>query len=406
MARFTVQCDTCGSDMDFFTFGGNSRDRQWRADHFKHECDECKQKRIALENAKNAEKNREEGLPALTGSEKQIAWAETIRATFIEGASTLVQRLEKFYPLFNEEKKVSDKTEIKVARKVLRQLKMRYDIDVDFVLAENLESLHYKIGKLFENTSASFWIDRRGRELFELLEDIADEDIELQKKVEAQLQKEAELEATVRPEIVLSETVAYIFAESEEKICIEFPEKREDFRTLVKAHGFRWGKGRWYRNLSVITGTKEDRMAEMGNLLLREGFVVRIFDEEIRQRAIEGIYEPEHTRWIQYYKGKFSIRWKRGSEDFYAEARKIPTSKWDNPTVDVKAEQFEAVEDFAREYDFRFTPKALELLEEARANKEAQLIPTIKRGKESTKAPIVEKDFTVREAEIDTSLLD
>ncbi|SFV54941.1 hypothetical protein MNB_SV-12-34 [hydrothermal vent metagenome] len=124
-----------------------------------------------------------------------------------------------------------------------------------------------------------------------------------------------------------------------------------------------------------------------------EGFIVRIFDEELRQKAIDGLYEPEHTRWIKFYKGKFSIKWKRYAEDFYAEARKIPTSKWDNPTVDVRAEQFEAVLDFANEYDFRFTPKAQKLLEE-------------KKGKESTKVSVTEKDFTPSEASIDVSLID
>jgi len=359
MARYVVKCDTCGQSMDFHTWGGNSRDRQWRADHWSHECDECKQKRVSQINEKNAEKNREEGLPLLVGSEKQIAWAETIRASFVQASSNLV---------------------------------------VD-------SSTNYKITKLFKNTSASFWIDRRGRELNKLLEEIEDEEVEIKKDLEQKLQKEAELEATIRPETALSETVAYIFAE-DEKICIEFPEKREDFRTLVKAHGFSWGNARWYRKLSITTGSKEDRISEIGNLLLIEGFIVRIFDEELRKKAIEGIYEPEHTRWIRTYKGKFSIKWKRYYEDFYAEARKIPTSKWDNPTVDVKSEQFEAVEDFANEYDFRFTPKALELLEEAKAFKKAQLIPSLKKGKESIKVTSTEKDFTPKEGEIDATLLD
>lgn len=126
----------------------------------------------------------------------------------------------------------------------------------------------------------------------------------------------------------------------------------------------------------------------------------------MRQKAIEGIYEPEHTRWIQEYKGKFSIRWKRYFEDFYEEARKIPTSKWDNPTVDVKSEQFEAVEDFANEYDFRFTPKAQELLEQVKRAKEAQLIPKIKKGKEPKKAIVKEKNFELKEGNIDETLLD
>jgi len=405
MARYTVLCDTCGQEMDFHTWGGNSRDRQWRADHWSHECSECKQKRVALENEKNAEKNRAMGLPTLVGSEKQIAWAETIRAGFIKSSSLFMEDVIKFYPLFNDELKRTGKKAFRVAHKVARDMNLNR-FDVDFVIENSIQTIDYKITTLLNEKSASFWIENRGRELFQLLEAIEDEDIEIQKELEQKLQKEAEIEATVRPLVALSETVAYIFAEGDDKICVEFPEKREDFRTLVKGQGFSWGNGRWYRKLSITTGTKEDRIANIGNTLLLGGFVIRIFDEELRQKAIDGEYEPEHTRWILNYKGRFSIKWKRYYEDFYQEARKIPTSKWDNPTVKVKSEQFEAVLDFANEYDFRFTPKAQELLEEARAIKEAQLIPQVTKGEEPKRVEIVKKDFTPKEGVIDSSLLD
>jgi hypothetical protein len=402
MARYTVECDSCSKEMDFNTFGGNSRDRQWRADHWSHECDECKETRIKAENEKNAQKNREEGLPLLVGSEKQISWAETIRGKLVIESSLFIEKSELVYTKLLE-----------VAEPLTKRIIMRAMMDVDFslhnrnfIFGNSLEKVHYKITRLFENTSASFWIDSRGIELYELLENIEDEDIEAQQELEKNQQKEAELEATIRPKIALSETVAYIFSESEEKLCIEFPEKRDDFRTLVKAHGFSWGNGRWYRNLSITTGSKEDRISEMGNLFLTEGFIIRIFDEELRQKAIDGSYEPEHTRWIKFYKGKFSIKWKRYSEDFYEEARRIPTSKWDNPTVDVKAEQFEAVLDFANEYDFRLSQGALELVEESRRAKEAQLIPTVKKGADAKSANMKQRDFNIHSVDIDDELVD
>lgn len=42
------------------------------------------EKDMALESQKNAELAKELGLPALEGSEKQIAWAETIRMNYIK----------------------------------------------------------------------------------------------------------------------------------------------------------------------------------------------------------------------------------------------------------------------------------------------------------------------------------
>ena len=398
MARYTVQCDTCGSDMDFNTFGGNSRDRQWRADHFTHECDECKQKRVALENEKNAEKNKEEGLPQLIGSEKQIAWAETLRAKIVNASGEFMENAEKFYALLNE-----DTSPVEVGFEI-----GVHDMDIlDFLEeANSIENINYKIAKLLENASSSFWIDNRGQEIVDLLEDIPSEEIAVQENLELGMQKEAEIEATVRPSEPVTETIATITIVNEKKISISFPEKREDFRLLVKGNGFSWGGGAWERNIIYRNGNIGDRVADIGNQLLQNGFIIRIFDEELRQRVIEGIYEPEHTRWVQHYKGKFSIRWKRGEEDFYHQARAIPTSIWDNPTVDVKSEQFEAVLDFANEYDFRFTPKAQELLEEAQKAKESQLVPIIKKGAESKKAEPKERSFEPKEAQIDETLLD
>jgi len=400
MARYTVACDTCGLDMDFVTFGGNSRDRQWRADHWSHECDECKQKRITAENEKNAVKNREDGLPVLVGSEKQIAWAETIRSKFLDISSKVMENIGSIYEVIDEVSR------IKIKGIIFKNPNLKHEINVDFVFQNNIEQINYKLTKLFENQSSSFWIDRRGRELHQLLEEIEDEEIVVQKDIEKNLQKEAELEATVRPSEPITETIATISIISDEKISISFPEKREDFRLLVKEHRYSWSGGAWERKIGYISGNITDRVANIGNILLDAGFIVRIFDQELRQKAIDGIYEPEHTRWIQLYKGKFSIRWRRYHEDFYEEARKIPTSKWDNPTVDVKSEQFEAVLDFANEYDFRFTSKAQELLEKAKRAKEAQLIPEVKKGKESTKVKLKERDFTVEEVEVDEAFLD
>jgi len=401
MARYIVLCDTCGKDMDFNTWGGNSRDRQWRADHFSHECNECKQNRLTIENKKNVEKNKEEGLPPLLGSEKQIAWAETIRAKILSNVNDFIKKAEVVY------KELSNNQDI--TKRVVMKIMMNEDFNLhnrDCLMENDIESINFKITKLFENTLSSFWIDNRGKELYEFLENIEDEKVEVQKNLEKQLQKEAELEATIRPKEPITETIATISLIDNKKISISFPEKNEEFRLLVKDFGYSWSGSSWDRDILYRNGSVEDRVVNIGNTLLENGFIIRIFDEELRQRAINGVYEPEHTRWIQDYKGKFSIRWKKHFENFYREAKKIPTAIWDNPTVDVRAEQFEAVEDFANEYNFKFTPKAKELLDKAKETKQSQLIPTLIKGESPKKAIEQERDFSVKEGEIDETLLD
>ena len=72
MAKYSVK-HTCGHISEVALFGP-SKDREYRLDRMRENvCLNC-------ENAANAERNAEAGLPALTGTPKQIAWAESIRA--------------------------------------------------------------------------------------------------------------------------------------------------------------------------------------------------------------------------------------------------------------------------------------------------------------------------------------
>lgn len=68
---------------------GPHRDRQWKVDRkFSGLCPECYKKKIEEEkerkNREAAEKSAEMELPELTGTEKQVAWATTLRMEFIK----------------------------------------------------------------------------------------------------------------------------------------------------------------------------------------------------------------------------------------------------------------------------------------------------------------------------------
>jgi len=221
----------------------------------------------------------------------------------------------------------------------------------------------------------------------------------------------AKAEATVRPAEVKTETVAEITV-ADDKVKIVFPEKRDDFRLLVKGLGYIW-TGVWERKIYWQNGTPADRAAEAGHNLLAAGFIVRIYDSATRQMAIDGSYEPEQKRWIYYrmdgkYEGWFAIHWQR-PDDFYAVARKLPGSRWDRPFVVVPPEQFEQVLGFAETYEFSLTDKAQGIADEARAAKEAMLIvnvePKMERAaaKPGIKPPVLE---TPERVEVDESLRD
>lgn len=100
MAKYTVT-HICGHTKIHQIYGTNSNgERDHKIEWLKGcLCDECYKAEQAAKraeaNAKNAEKNAEAGLPALTGTEKQVAWAETIRASQAEELNKLLKKIEE-----------------------------------------------------------------------------------------------------------------------------------------------------------------------------------------------------------------------------------------------------------------------------------------------------------------------
>ena len=85
-ARAICTCATCGEEFFYDKICRNRREADsfeaWAAQNLD-ECNGCRQKRIQrerdAENRAAAEKAEERNLPELTGSPKQIAWANSIR---------------------------------------------------------------------------------------------------------------------------------------------------------------------------------------------------------------------------------------------------------------------------------------------------------------------------------------
>lgn len=83
MAQYQVQ-HSCGHSATHQLYG-KTTERQRRIEWLSGQsCPECyraeQEQRRQAENAQAAESNQQAGLPALTGSDKQVAWAESIRA--------------------------------------------------------------------------------------------------------------------------------------------------------------------------------------------------------------------------------------------------------------------------------------------------------------------------------------
>ncbi|MEG0051193.1 MAG: hypothetical protein RR712_03360 [Terrisporobacter sp.] len=339
---------------------GPTKNRQWIVDRkFEGLCPDCYDKKLEADRIKANEvalkKSKEMELPELIGTEKQVAWATTLR------------------------QKLIDKVEIKLDamddRKGNRDLvnKVFNYILTDKVTAKWFIDNRYEYDTL---NSLEMFFRRIKKEIK------TDEEI-----IEEKNQIDVKIESTVAPEDIKYTGIVEILP-TETKIEVIY-EKNDKFRDIVKNLKYKW-EGTWEREIHEVTGSYKDRAAELGNKLLNAGFSICIYDEEIRERAVVGDYEAECNRWIYRHKDKndiLKLKWYEKNDKLYHNSRKLPGSKWEDGTTQVNVSKFVEVEEFAEMYGFKFTKLATERLENYKNN-----LPNIERVKPVRIAENVEKD--------------
>lgn len=383
MAKAYFKC-TCGERIQ--VYGRNRKTAVWLADRHKQRgtlCHSCQAEAFARENAKAAEPNALAGLPALTGTAAQTAWAESIRSRKLESIGRALS---------------GEPTD-------LERIAFFGDFDVlDPALPAVLAALRQQV-------SASWWIDRRDRKAAVLLEEVA---TAMPAQAPSTDQDEADLaaavltESTIRPPRETSATVAEIRVIGD-RIEVVFPEKREDFRQLIRFQlGFAWSGSAWGRVIAKRAGPVADRAAEVGNRLLAAGFIIRIQDAELRRRALAADFEPERRRWILLivdgrHRGKLSINWPR-EEDLFSAAKRLPGARWESPSMLVPASSYDAIEDFAEAHGFAISDAARQALDAERAAHDAALV-AIPRSAPAGDSPVTGY-MPEATGEIDPELLD
>lgn len=282
---------------------GKMSERQWKIDrHFGRICEECRKKEREEESKKAEEISKEFDFPDLQGTDKQIAWANTIRLDF--------------YNLCNKNKVLVD----------------------DIIIHE---------------TAAKFWIDNR----YNLNLDFPQ--IYNQAAKKRKREKEVISADSVKPENVKHDGVVEI-VNIGNKIVLRY-EKDQDFVDTVKSKKYQWDSWEkyWYRNLTETTGKFSDRAAEIGNLLLKNGFAICIHDPEITKKAIDGIFEEECARWIYSTRNTslLAIDWGCKNDELYRKAKQIG-AQWDGSFMRINVSHYKKVERFAEENNFKFTTAA------------------------------------------------
>lgn len=385
MARFEITY-ACGHTGTVQLTGKHSF-RDWKLAQLKtQDCLECyKEKRSQVA----AQETTKRDLIPLIGTENQVKWALDIRIWLLNELETLETR-------FSQTEELSEEGKL-----TLQVIDMLYQVD-----------------------SAHQWIEWRGWNIVDILRDLKKKVLAVptstqvaqqqQQTLErAQMEAIALAEATLRPEQPLTEVLAEI-TYSEDVVHVRFSEIREDFNSLMRNLGYTWDRDnrRWERKLlrRERTGPARERAIELGHVLLSHNFCVCVFDHDLRDAIIAGVFEPEQTRWVakltqSEYAGWFYIQW-GPREDFYDVARRIKGSRYHKPFVAVPPASYEIVLDFAERYDFRLTRGAQEAVTQARELREATLvvkkaapIPQPERTVASTKLPILKVPEQVEVAE-------
>ena len=280
-------------------------------------------------------------LPELVGSEKQITWAEHLRS----------DRYLHILAMFQEfEQKIYDIEDSSEKHRCIENLN-RYKLSVDYWIGINI--------------NAQFWIENR----FDTVT------ASIKKAVKAYnnrmpVEETNDTESTVCPDNPIEKYVFEIYIINND-VCITSIQN-EEFRKLVKSYGFKWSYTDhvWKRTITVTNGTVEDRAAEIGNVLLKNGFIIKIKDKEIREKAIAGNFEPETKLWI-VKKANISkaviIKIPFGNDELFKAAKSINGARWISGVgMSVPVSSYQEITEFMITNGYKITSAAQTEIEKGR----------------------------------------
>lgn len=332
---------------------GPEKNRQQKADWiFSRLCPEChkKEKQAELERQMidAEEKSKKMDLPALTGTEKQIAWANTLRVKIIEKIENNIAKVEESklsnFPFCRRDG----------SKEIMSTTK-----------GEMMCALDYAVKKY---TEARFWIDNRDNfklfsDFFEEYRDSVSEAI-ITEDIKREMQDHDEI-ATARPDSGSLKNGVVKIKYCNNSLIAEYV-KDSEFMSFVKKLGYRWNGSSWAKRITEYTGSAEDRAAELGNTLLGGGFTVQFPNAGIKECAVSGNYIPENDRWIKFFDQKLVITWSQRNDTLYNAAKKLPGARWRDGSMRVDLEFYREVEDFAETMGFSISRMACSKIEEYR----------------------------------------
>lgn len=326
---------------------GPTKDRGWKIEKaFSKLCPECYEKYMEEERKKENEKaltkSKELELPELSGSEKQVAWANTLRYKVIERYEKQIEKIEQSV----------EKSDTKFTFYGFSTTREEFSEAMTYILETK--------------TTAKYWIDNRSDNTFI---DYIEEYRNYKKKndIPAEVKKELEdlkVQLTITPENASKEGVVKIKYNDKNTLLSAIYIKDNDFIQIVKSLNYKWDGSNWTKEINEYTGVIDDRAAELGNKLLLAGFTVEFATEESKELAIKGTFQKENYKWIKYLsrKNELVISWNGLNDTFYKNAKKLPGAYWELGRMLVSIKFYKQIQEFAEKMHFSFSEAATDAI--------------------------------------------
>ena len=288
-------------------------------------------------------------VPELYGTEKQVKWAEEIRNRYLKEFD--FNELENNRKQFNE-----NNIKIKEVKELLEKTKdEKYNDEfkkikrIQFKLMSKIRKDRLMEIFLLNEKRAAFYIETRGTT--ESLINKLQKKEELREFYEKEDKKRLEEENLPNAECI-------VFYE-DDYISVKSP-KHRDLINLFRKLGYSWDSDlfRWKKYIGIMTGSFEDRAAELIIGIQEEGFTVALanpnplIDEKVKNKT----FEPEYDYWICCYQEKYLKVIFPRNNTLFQELKKIKGFEYKNSMILFPFSAFDVLMDFAKENNFKITP--------------------------------------------------
>lgn len=408
MAKATRTCPACHTET--MTFVAQNRKEAERFADWKVEsgavCDACTATQREEQSQQAAQQAADQGLPTLRGTEKQVAWAETIRSDLLGIAAKLADAVT-----------LLQAGDVDAARVAYRNVPVTWQPNdfsfrsLDLTEAQVSEAALAVCRILAEQQDAGWWIDFRGASFEQLVREFRDQIMDALNGAPGK--HEVMEDVAIKPDRTVSPVPVEVTVVSREMVSIAHPEKNNTLLNVIKPLGYRfdWSSRSHRLRVSVTMGSVEDRAAEAMHKLLEAGFIVVCQRQAVREKALSGHYEPVYPRWMNIRTRGRMEGWLQVfcRDGLSLSADLAPLKPRKDYYLDhgwfVRPEHYAILLDMAEVHGIRITDGASRALKKAQAADEAALLAQTLPDAPAATADTREPD-QVAPADIDPELRD